>query len=122
MSVDLRKLIISFLHWSDHFQRFHVENEHRVQNGKSHLIVSSAARIRPKRPWPSPKSTDRFFAGALYQFQLFENKGKEQSDVRQVTEPSRTKFLAAPLFIATFFARVRGTQCASRFEFDKQDL
>jgi len=39
----------------------------------------------------------RFFAGALYQFELSENKGKEQSNVRQVTGSSRTKFLDAPL-------------------------
>jgi len=39
----------------------------------------------------------RFFAGALYQFQLFESKWKERSYLGHVTGPSRTKFLSVPL-------------------------
>jgi len=37
-----------------------------------------------------------FFAGALHQFQLFENIRKEQSNVRQVAVSSRIKFQVAP--------------------------
>jgi len=40
---------------------------------------------------PAETTLLRFFAGALYQFQPFENTRKEQSDVRQAA------FLAAPL-------------------------
>jgi len=39
---------------------------------KKALGISSAARIRPKRPWPPETNLLRFFAGALYQLQLFD--------------------------------------------------
>jgi len=43
-----------------------------------------------------------FFAGALHQFQLFDNIRKEQSNVCQVALSTLIKFLAAPLFSATY--------------------
>jgi len=46
------------------------------------ICPCSAARMRPKRlclPLPETNLL-RFFAGPLYQFELFENKWKEQSD------------------------------------------
>jgi len=45
----------------------------------------STARMRPKRPNPPKTNFPWLFTGVLYQFQLFENKQKEQSDVCQVT-------------------------------------
>jgi len=42
-------------------------------------LSRGTARMRLKRPWP-PEKNLRFFAGVLYQSQLFENKRKEQSD------------------------------------------
>jgi len=51
-----------------------------MQLEKFSLLSRGAARMRPKRPCPPRKNLLRFFAGVLYQSQLFENKRKEQSD------------------------------------------
>ena len=61
------------------------------------LCRRGAARMRPKRPCPPPrKNLLRFFAGVLYQSQLFENKQKEQSHSRTVV------FSHWPRFKVTF--------------------
>ena len=103
----IKSLVSSFLRYLRYLRIWSssVLNEHSplkkflFPSRKIGLVpVSSAAGMRPKWPWPSPKKNLlRFYAGALCQFQLFENKRKEQSDARQVTGLSWTKFLAAPL-------------------------
>jgi len=59
----------------------------------------------------------RSFVGALYQFQLFENKQKEQWDALQVTGHARTKFLTAPLF-----QRMQAVPKYSGFTFSHYEL
>ena len=53
----------------------------RPYGGTANVRNRGAARTRPKKPCPpKKKNLLRFFAGVLYQSQLFENKRKEQSD------------------------------------------